>query len=116
MSMTTRVLIVEDHADSAEFLRLLLEPEGYLVKTAGTAKSIFAVRRPFNRSCQSVAVAFRGVWAICSLFSLLRTDGQANLRVRMFPRFAKRPTRFLKPLFNFSKDVHNKFVLLKRSD
>ncbi len=33
--MTTRVLIVEDHADSAEFLRLLLEPEGYVVKTAG---------------------------------------------------------------------------------
>jgi DNA-binding response OmpR family regulator len=38
MSMTTRVLIVEDHADSAEFLRLLLEPEGYLVKTAATAQ------------------------------------------------------------------------------
>jgi len=38
MSMTTRVLIVEDHADSAEFLRLLLEPEGYIVKTAGTAE------------------------------------------------------------------------------
>ncbi len=36
--MTTRVLIVEDHADSAEFLRLLLEPEGYLVKTAATAQ------------------------------------------------------------------------------
>src|ERR671919_1390751 len=38
MSITTRVLIVEDHADSAEFLRLLLEPEGYLVKTAATAQ------------------------------------------------------------------------------
>jgi DNA-binding NtrC family response regulator len=38
MSMTTRVLIIEDHADSAEFLRLLLEPEGYVVKTAGTAQ------------------------------------------------------------------------------
>jgi DNA-binding NtrC family response regulator len=37
MSTSTRVLIVEDHADSAEFLRLLLEPEGYLVKTAATA-------------------------------------------------------------------------------
>ena len=36
--MTTCVLIVEDHADSAEFLRLLLEPEGYIVKTAGTAQ------------------------------------------------------------------------------
>ena len=36
--MTTRVLIVEDHADSAEFLRLLLEPEGYVVKTAATAQ------------------------------------------------------------------------------
>ena len=35
--MSTRVLVVEDHADSAEFLRLLLEPEGYLVKTAATA-------------------------------------------------------------------------------
>ena len=38
MSMTTRILIVEDHADSAEFLRLLLEPEGYVVKTAATAQ------------------------------------------------------------------------------
>jgi DNA-binding NtrC family response regulator len=34
MSMTTRILIVEDHADSAEFLRLLLEPEGYIVQVA----------------------------------------------------------------------------------
>ncbi len=38
MSITIRVLIVEDHADSAEFLRLLLEPEGYLVRTAATAQ------------------------------------------------------------------------------
>jgi DNA-binding response OmpR family regulator len=38
MSMTTRVLIVEDHADSAEFLQLLLKPEGYLVTTAATAQ------------------------------------------------------------------------------
>jgi DNA-binding NtrC family response regulator len=34
MSIATRVLIVEDHADSAEFLRLLLEPEGYVVQVA----------------------------------------------------------------------------------
>ena len=39
MSMTTRILIVEDHADSAEFLRLLLEPEGYLVKTTAPRRS-----------------------------------------------------------------------------
>jgi DNA-binding NtrC family response regulator len=38
MSMTIKVLIIEDHADSAEFLRLMLEPEGYVVKTAGTAQ------------------------------------------------------------------------------
>src|SRR5688500_7078547 len=38
MSMTTRVLIVEDHADSAEFLQLHLETEGYVVKTAATAQ------------------------------------------------------------------------------
>jgi DNA-binding NtrC family response regulator len=38
MPMTTRILIVEDHADSAEFLRLLLEPEGYIVRTAATAQ------------------------------------------------------------------------------
>ena len=38
MSISTRVLIVEDDADSAEFLRLLLEPEGYVVKTAATAQ------------------------------------------------------------------------------
>jgi DNA-binding NtrC family response regulator len=37
MPMTTRILIVEDDADSAEFLRLLLEPEGYVVRTAPTA-------------------------------------------------------------------------------
>jgi DNA-binding NtrC family response regulator len=37
MSLTTKMLIVEDHADSAEFLRLLLEPQGYLVHTAATA-------------------------------------------------------------------------------
>jgi DNA-binding NtrC family response regulator len=36
MSMQTRILIVEDHADSAEFLRLLLEAEGYVVRTAAT--------------------------------------------------------------------------------
>jgi DNA-binding NtrC family response regulator len=38
MAMTTRILIIEDHADSAEFLRLLLEPEGYIVSTAATAQ------------------------------------------------------------------------------
>lgn len=38
MAMTTRILVVEDHADSAEFLRLLLEPEGYLVRTAATGE------------------------------------------------------------------------------
>jgi DNA-binding NtrC family response regulator len=38
MGMSTRVLIVEDHEDSADFLRLLLEPDGYVVKTAGTAQ------------------------------------------------------------------------------
>jgi DNA-binding NtrC family response regulator len=38
MSMTTRVLIVEDHPDSAEFLRLLLEPQGYVVTTAATGQ------------------------------------------------------------------------------
>jgi DNA-binding NtrC family response regulator len=32
------MLIVEDHADSAEFLRLLLEPQGYVVHTAATAQ------------------------------------------------------------------------------
>ena len=38
MSISTRVLIVEDQADSAEFLRLLLEPEGCVVKIAATAQ------------------------------------------------------------------------------
>jgi len=32
------MLIVEDHADSAEFLRLLLEPQGYIVHTAASAQ------------------------------------------------------------------------------
>ncbi|HKY20949.1 MAG TPA: sigma-54 dependent transcriptional regulator [Vicinamibacterales bacterium] len=36
MPVATRILIVEDHADSAEFLRLLLEPEGYLVQVAAS--------------------------------------------------------------------------------
>ena len=36
--MTTKILIVEDDADSAGFLRILLEREGYLVQTAATAK------------------------------------------------------------------------------
>jgi DNA-binding NtrC family response regulator len=31
------MLIVEDHADSAEFLRVMLEPQGYLVHTAASA-------------------------------------------------------------------------------
>ena len=31
------MLIVEDHADSAEFLRLMLEPQGYSVHTAASA-------------------------------------------------------------------------------
>jgi DNA-binding NtrC family response regulator len=38
MSMTFKMLIVEDHADSAEFLRLLLEPQGYVVHTAASAQ------------------------------------------------------------------------------
>ena len=38
MAISIRVLIVEDQADSAEFLRLLLEPEGCVVKTASTAQ------------------------------------------------------------------------------
>src|SRR5437763_10049029 len=38
MSMTTKILIVEDDADSAGFLRILLEREGYLVQAAATAK------------------------------------------------------------------------------
>src|ERR1700681_1949149 len=38
MSLTTKILIVEDDADSAEFLRIMLEREGYLVRAAATAK------------------------------------------------------------------------------
>jgi DNA-binding NtrC family response regulator len=38
MSLTTKILIVEDDADSAEFLRLMLEREGYMVRAAATAK------------------------------------------------------------------------------
>jgi two-component system OmpR family response regulator len=38
MSMQTRILIVEDHADSADLLRLLLEAEGYVVRTAATGE------------------------------------------------------------------------------
>jgi DNA-binding NtrC family response regulator len=38
MALTTKMLIVEDHADSAEFLRVLLEPQGYAVHTAATAQ------------------------------------------------------------------------------
>jgi len=49
MPITTRILIVEDHADSAEFLRLLLEPEGYVVEVAvsGTeARSHMTASKP----------------------------------------------------------------------
>src|SRR3954467_7093567 len=38
MALTTKMLIVEDHADSAEFLRLLLEPQGYIVHPAASAQ------------------------------------------------------------------------------
>jgi DNA-binding NtrC family response regulator len=38
MSITTRLLIIEDHADSAEFLEALLEPQGYIVHTAVNAQ------------------------------------------------------------------------------
>jgi len=34
VSLTPRILIVEDDPDSAEFLRLLLEPHGYAIETA----------------------------------------------------------------------------------
>ncbi len=34
MSLKTRILIVEDHADSAEFLRVMLEAQGYDVRVA----------------------------------------------------------------------------------
>jgi DNA-binding NtrC family response regulator len=35
--VAARVLIIEDDRDSAEFLKLLVEPRGYLVRTAATA-------------------------------------------------------------------------------
>src|SRR5712691_4631994 len=38
MSLTTKILIVEDHADSAEFLKLTLESQGYAVRTAASAQ------------------------------------------------------------------------------
>jgi len=38
MSITIKMLVVEDDADSAEFLRLLLQPQGYHVRTAPTGK------------------------------------------------------------------------------
>jgi DNA-binding NtrC family response regulator len=38
MSLTTKILIVEDDADSAEFLRIMLEREGYMVRAAATAR------------------------------------------------------------------------------
>jgi DNA-binding NtrC family response regulator len=38
MSMTTKILIVEDDADSADFLRIMLEGEGYLVRAAATSQ------------------------------------------------------------------------------
>ena len=47
--MKLRILIVEDHADSAEFLRVLLEPEGYIVQTAATgqrAREIVSAAHP----------------------------------------------------------------------
>ena len=40
--MTTKILIVEDDADSAEFLRIMLEGEGYLVRPAATAQHALA--------------------------------------------------------------------------
>ena len=36
--VAARVLIIEDDRDSAEFLKLLVEPRGYLVRTAGTGQ------------------------------------------------------------------------------
>src|SRR4029077_842680 len=42
VSMTTKILIVEDDADSAEFLRIMLEGEGYLVRPAATAQHALA--------------------------------------------------------------------------
>jgi DNA-binding NtrC family response regulator len=36
--VAARVLIIEDDRDSAEFLKLLVEPRGYLVRTAATAQ------------------------------------------------------------------------------
>src|SRR5436853_7865847 len=38
MTRMLRMLIIEDDADSAEFLRLMLQPEGYEVRTASTAE------------------------------------------------------------------------------
>ena len=46
--MKTRILIVEDHADSAEFLQLLLEPEGYIVEVAGTGQQARAMLSSFK--------------------------------------------------------------------
>ena len=34
--IAARLLIIEDDRDSAEFLKLLVEPRGYLVRTAAS--------------------------------------------------------------------------------
>jgi len=38
MSVAARVLIIDDDRDAAEFLKLLVEPRGYLVRTAATGQ------------------------------------------------------------------------------
>ena len=43
--MRLRVLLVEDHADSAEMLTLVLQLEGYDVDVMGTASEVLAVRQ-----------------------------------------------------------------------
>ena len=47
--MATRVLIIDDDRDSSEFLKLLVEPHGNLVRTAATgaeARDILKTWRP----------------------------------------------------------------------
>jgi DNA-binding response OmpR family regulator len=49
-SANTQILIVEDQADTAEMLRLILEDEGYSVSQAGNANIAFGMLQRRSRS------------------------------------------------------------------
>jgi CheY-like chemotaxis protein len=86
-----RLLVVEDHADTAEMLRTLLEERGYAVVTAESLKRALAI----DVSCIDAIICDLGL-----------PDGSGTELLRALPRDADRPAIALSG-YGMAADVEN---------